>query len=161
MGFIDSYKHLEKLCGELLNDDRRVSAYIDEMLSTPRGSRLVAGWDEDLRTLKHYRWIRNQIVHEPGCSEENMCKPDDALWLDNFYSRIMSQTDPLALYVRATKPRPVQKAKQVYTSQSNNYSYSEPTINSRRNTYRPVGCLTFLIGVLLLAAMIVFVSQII
>ena len=27
MGFIDSYKHLEKLCGEVLNDDRRVSAY--------------------------------------------------------------------------------------------------------------------------------------
>ena len=32
MGFIDSYKHLGKMCGEVLNDDRRVSAYIDEML---------------------------------------------------------------------------------------------------------------------------------
>ena len=29
MGFIESYKRLEKLCGDLLNDDRRVSAYID------------------------------------------------------------------------------------------------------------------------------------
>ena len=45
MGFIDSYKHLEKLCGEVLNDDRRLSAYIDEMLCTPRGSYYVWGWD--------------------------------------------------------------------------------------------------------------------
>lgn len=33
MGFIESYKHLEKLCGEVLNDDRRISAYIDEMIA--------------------------------------------------------------------------------------------------------------------------------
>ena len=33
MGFIESYKHLEKLCGEVLNDDRRISAYIDEMIN--------------------------------------------------------------------------------------------------------------------------------
>ena len=45
MGFIESYKHLEKLCGEVLNDDRRISAYIDEMINTPRGSYLVRGWD--------------------------------------------------------------------------------------------------------------------
>ena len=38
MGFIESYKHLEKLCGEVLNDDRRISAYIDKMINTPRGS---------------------------------------------------------------------------------------------------------------------------
>ena len=64
MGFIDSYKHLEKLCGDMLNDDRRVSAYIDEMLDTPRGAYLVTGWNEDLKMLKHYRWVRNRIVHD-------------------------------------------------------------------------------------------------
>lgn len=35
MGFIESYKRLERLCGDLLNDDRRISAYIDEMISLP------------------------------------------------------------------------------------------------------------------------------
>ena len=39
MGFNDSYKHLEKLCGEVLNDDRRISAYIDEMLNLSNRSR--------------------------------------------------------------------------------------------------------------------------
>ena len=55
MGFIDSYKHLEKLCGEVLNDDRRLPAYIDEMESTPNGYRYVPSWNEDLKKLKHYR----------------------------------------------------------------------------------------------------------
>ena len=33
MSFTESYKQLEKLCGEIMNDDRRVSAYIDEMIN--------------------------------------------------------------------------------------------------------------------------------
>lgn len=101
MSFIDSYKHLEKLCGEILKDDRRLSAYIDEMLKTPSGSRYVNNWDEDLKTLKHYRWVRNQISHEPGCNESNMCDPEDEQWLEHFYSRIMNQTDPLSMYRKA------------------------------------------------------------
>lgn len=106
MGFIESYKHLEKLCGEVLNDDRRISAYIYEMINTPRGSYLVRGWDDDLKQLKHYRWVRNQIAHESDCTEQNMCELSDTVWLDAFYSRIMNQTDPLALYSKATKHRP-------------------------------------------------------
>ena len=73
MGFIDSYKHLEKLCGDMLQTQHGVSAYIAEMESTPNGSYRVQGWVEDLKCLKHYRWVRNQIVHDPNSSEENMC----------------------------------------------------------------------------------------
>ena len=69
MDLIESYKHLEKLCGELLNDERRISAYIDEMVNTSRGSYYVRGWDDDLKQLKHYRWVRNKIAHEPDCTE--------------------------------------------------------------------------------------------
>lgn len=109
MGFIESYKHLEKICGEVLNDDRRISAYIDEMMNTPRGSYFVRGWENDLKQLKHYRWIRNQIAYEPDCTEQSMCEPNDTVWLDDFYSRIMNQTDPLALYAKATAPKPTKK----------------------------------------------------
>ena len=103
MGFLDSYKRLERLCRDVMDDDRRVSAYIDEMLRLTDGSRRVSGWNSDLRKLKHYRWVRNQIVHEPDCSEENLCSPEDAQWLEDFYERIMTQTDPLALYRKATQ----------------------------------------------------------
>lgn len=91
MGFIDSYKHLEKLCGDMLQTQHGVSAYIAEMESTPNGSYWVQGWVEDLKCLKHYRWVRNQIVHDPNSSEENMCDLSDAQWIDNFYDRIMKQ----------------------------------------------------------------------
>ena len=77
MGFIDSYKHLEKLCGDMLQTQHGVSAYIAEMESTPNGSYRVQGWVEDLKCLKHYRWVRNQIVHDPNSSEENMCDLSD------------------------------------------------------------------------------------
>lgn len=95
MSFIESYKHLDKICGEMFETQYGVSAYIEEMLNNPHGSFLVRGWENDLKQLKHYRWIRNQIVHEPDCYEETMCEAGDDEWLDNFYERIINQTDPL------------------------------------------------------------------
>lgn len=143
MGFMSSYKHLEKLCGEVMNDERKVSAYIDEMVKTPQGAGRVAGWNEDLKRLKHYRWVRNQIVHEPDCTEENMCDPEDARWLEDFYDRIMEREDPLALYRKAT-----QRTAPVYPAAAPRvYSRSEPVRPSGQNgKRRPVGCAAFLLG---------------
>ena len=103
MGFMDAYKRLEKLCGDVMDDSRRVTAYIDEMTSTPRGEYYVQTWNEDLRKLKHYRWVRNQIAHEEGCTELNMCTAEDERWINDFYTRMMQQNDPLALYYRAKR----------------------------------------------------------
>ncbi len=109
MGFIDSYKHLEKLCGEILNDERRISAYIDEMINISDGKFYVHTWDDDLKKLKHYRWVRNKISHEPDCNETNMCDFEDEIWLDNFYQRIMNQTDPLTLYAKKHQNAPISR----------------------------------------------------
>ena len=98
MGFLTSYKQLEKLCGERLKDNRCISAYIDQMQKTTRGASLVPGWDADLKKLKHYRWIRNQLAHEPGCTEKNMCRPEDTRWLNTFRNRVLNYRDPLSLY---------------------------------------------------------------
>ena len=148
MGFIDSYKRLEKLCGEILNDDRRISAYIDEMVNNPRGAYCVSTWNEDLKKLKHYRWIRNKITHEPGYSEDNMCEPSDTWWLDDFYLRIMNQTDPLTLYHKAI-------SKNTYTTHT---SYNKAT-NYKSAPANEIGCATImvisLLFVILIAALIV------
>lgn len=72
MGFIESYKHLEKLCGDMLQTQHGISAYIDDMENTPKGSYLVQGWDEDFKRLKHYRWIRNQIARKKICANTAM-----------------------------------------------------------------------------------------
>lgn len=117
MGFIDSYKRLEKLCGDLLNVNNGITEYINEMEHTAQGAFLVPSWNTDFANLKNYRHIRNQIAHEPNCSEENMCSPEDEKWIEEFYSRIMNRTDPLALYRTekerhrriASTPKPVTK----------------------------------------------------
>ena len=134
MGFIESYKHLEKLCGEIMNNDKRISAYIDEMINTPRGSFLIRGWDNDLKRLKHYRWIRNQIAHEPYCTEQNMCGPDDAKWLDDFYSRIMNQTDPLTLYAKTTAPKPTKKIAQIPKAKPVTSTYYQQIANPKKSS---------------------------
>ena len=159
MGFIESYKHLEKLCGEVLNDDRRISAYIDEMINTSRGSYLVRGWDDDLKQLKHYRWVRNQIAHEPDCTEQNMCEPSDAEWLDGFYSRIMNQTDPLTLYAKATKPRPTEKSTQAHKVETPIYPYSQQAVTHKKLSRKTVGCLAFLVGIVFIVAAIILISK--
>ena len=35
MSFIESYKHLDKICGEMFETQYGVSAYIEEMINTP------------------------------------------------------------------------------------------------------------------------------
>lgn len=161
MGFIESYKHLEKICGEIMNDERRLSAYIDEMLKTPNGAFYVRGWNDDLKQLKHYRWVRNQISHEPGCTEQNMCEPSDTIWLDNFYVRIMNLTDPLALYYQATKPQVAQHPSkrqnqpQMYNTSSNN-TYNQTYKHNRKTSHKPVGCTTFIVCALLIAMAIIY-----
>lgn len=105
MKFIETYKQLEKLCGEVMNDDRRVSAYIEEMMRLTDGAYRVENWNEDLKKLKHYRWVRNKIVHEPDCTEANMCKAEDVVWLNQFHRRILNGTDPLALYRKSERLR--------------------------------------------------------
>lgn len=158
MGFIDSYKHLEKLCGEVLNDDRRVSAYIDEMLRTPSGSYYVRTWDEDLKNLKHYRWVRNKISHEPGYTEQNMCNPEDELWLDEFYSRIMNKTDPLSLYHQATRPRLATKTTFRPARLTLTYNYPSNYRKTARNSIDGA-ILTIIILLLLVVVGIVFLTE--
>lgn len=105
MEFINSYKRLEKLCNEIYDDNHGISDYIDDMADTLDGAYYVSNWDDDLKQLKHYRWVRNKIVHEPDCTEENMCESDDSDWLDDFHNRIMNQTDPLSFYRKAIEER--------------------------------------------------------
>ena len=150
MLFIYSYKRLEKMCSEIYANNHGLSSYIDEMINTPIGSRYVCDWEEDLKQLKHYRWVRNQIVHEPGCTEENMCKPDDAQWLDNFHSRIMSANDPLALYRKARNLQTTQKPKQ---TRSTEYTYPQ----YKKTASRPAGCLTLLIGAALVVVAVILI----
>lgn len=153
MSFIDSYKRLEKLCSEIYGNG--VNSYIEEMYNNPMGSRYVTGWDEDLKRLKHYKWVRNQISHEPDCTEDNMCEHSDAEWLDNFRSRIMSGSDPLTLYRKARYPHATQKSMQ---TQKVEYTYPRYT---QRSAPKTTGCLTYVISALLVLSVVALILAII
>lgn len=89
-----------------------------------------------------------------------MCELSDTVWLDAFYSRIMNQTDPLALYSKATKHRPAQKSAQAHKPESPTYTYSQPTANHKKSSPKVAGCMTFLVGILIIVVAIVLMSKI-
>ena len=145
MEFINSYKRLEKLCNEIYDSNHGISAYIDDMAKLTSASFYVFNWNDDLKQLKHYRWIRNQIAHEPNCTEENMCEYRDAQWIDDFYDRIMNQSDPLAMYRKATKPRPTAKTKQHCQSPQLQHTYLVQSVSSKKKVRKATGWIVLLI----------------
>ena len=159
MGFIESYKHLDKICGEMFETQYGVSAYIEEMLNNPHGSFLVRGWENDLKQLKHYRWIRNQIVHEPDCYEETMCEDGDDEWLDDFYERIINQTDPLTLYAKATAPKPTKKPMQTPKIDHETYAYSQQVTNPKKSSKTAISLIAVLVVIALVVAVIFIISK--
>ncbi len=145
MEFINSYKRLEKLCNEIYDSNHGISAYIDDMAKLTSASFYVFNWNDDLKQLKHYRWIRNQIAHEPNCTEENMCEYGDAQRIDDFYDRIMNQSDPLAMYRKATKPQPAAKPKQQCQSPQLQYTYLVQPASSKKKVRKATGWIVLLI----------------
>ena len=108
MGFLEAYKYLDNLCKDM--NGIGVTGYIRDMEQESNGDFYVGGWKKDYLQLKHYRYIRNQIVHENYANESNMCSDKDTAWLDEFYQRIMRQTDPLALCYKETRFRSSSKS---------------------------------------------------
>lgn len=159
MGFINSYKQLEKRCNQIYGGNHGISAYIDEMTNTPRGSFFVKGWDNDLKQLKHYRWIRNKIAHEPDCTEQNMCESGDTEWLDDFYSRIMNQIDPLTLYDKATEPKLTKKPTQTPRIGHETYAYSQRVTNPKKSSKKEIGLIAVLVVIALVVAAIFVISK--
>ncbi len=101
MTFFQAYKRLDNLCKDLLESDKGVTAYIEEMKQCTTYENRVNGWKEDYNSLVHYRHMRNKIAHEVDFCEEDYCTLKDIEWLEGFYQRILKCTDPLALYEKA------------------------------------------------------------
>lgn len=75
--FFEAYKRLDRLCSDAFSCRNGVTAYIDEMdRCSPRGRRLVPGWEQDLSTLKALRHLRNRMAHE--LDTDGVCTEADA-----------------------------------------------------------------------------------
>ena len=141
MGFMESYKHLDNLCKDM--NGIGVTGYIKDMEQMQNGSFYVAGWKKDYLQLKHYRYIRNQIAHENYADESNMCSAGDTVWLDEFYRRIMEQTDPLALCYKETGFRSSSKFTKTKDSPATQYVLSSE--QPRQTKKNPKICLMLLL----------------
>ena len=57
--FMESYKHLDKICREIFNSDKGITTYIDTMQEINDGNRKLPFWDDVLRKLKNYTRCRH------------------------------------------------------------------------------------------------------
>lgn len=95
--FQEEYKRLDKLCKDCFSSVDGVSEYIRQMESAQYSlQRFSASWESDYRMLKRVRWIRNQLSHEVGTLQSNICTQKDLDFVTTFYSKIMSCAAPLA-----------------------------------------------------------------
>ena len=92
--FFEAYKRLERLCSDIYGSRNGVSRYIEDMEHASYQGRLaVPMWDQSYKTLKHLRWIRNQIAHDSG--QFQICGAYDIQDVTDFYDAILSGQDPL------------------------------------------------------------------
>ena len=129
--FLDLYKSVDRFIRDAYSSTEGVSTYIRVMEENDRkGQRYVKTWSADLATLKHVRWIRNQLAHEVSY-DSDICKQSDYADLEDFYQRLFSASDPLALMDKNEKAeiqrrRMEQKQKQARSTEQQP-EYTEQT----------------------------------
>lgn len=121
----DEYKHLDAVCRDIFSCQNGVSEYIRQMEQIPPQIRSgIPSWENDYRALKRLRWLRNSIAHDTSSTD---CNIGDIKYLEDFYNRILTQQDPLAILEktrRNVQQFPVRKhsaAQQNAPSQNSHY----------------------------------------
>lgn len=95
--FMDLYKSVDRFIRDAYRTSEGVSEYLRQMEAVDyKGDRLVPRWKEDYDTLKHVRWVRNQLAHDVSY-DSDICEAADLVRLQAFYERLYSANDPLAL----------------------------------------------------------------
>lgn len=108
--FQEEYKRLDALCKDMFLSREGVSEYIRQMESVPYAERrYYADWENDYKTLKRLRWIRNRLAHEVGTLEGDFCTQEEIESIRDFHRRILNVCDPLSV-VRERKREEEQKS---------------------------------------------------
>lgn len=144
MGFMTSYKRLDNLCKDM--NGIGVSGYIADMEDLKNDMFSVPEWKDDYYKLKHYRYIRNRISHDNDADEESLCSIEDTRWIENFYQKIISQSDPLALNRKkliGNTNKPLNNQAEIH--------YHVPKSNSKDNDSKGLIPSLILLGIILLA----------
>ncbi|MBP5362254.1 MAG: hypothetical protein J6Y71_04425 [Ruminococcus sp.] len=159
MDFLELYKRTDRFIKDAYSSSDGVSEYLRIMDSCfNNGNLKVRGWKTDYESLKHARWIRNQLSHEVGF-DSDICSSDDYEWLDEFYRRLFSADDPLAVLRKLSDQASATQRKQDVDNGILHYS---GTINTPQQSLKqkPVkkqssGCLTTFVMILVFSLSII------
>ncbi len=98
--FLETYKRVDKFIAESFSIERNgMSEYISMMEACSGQMFQNPDRKDDYYTLKHLRWVRNQLVHEIGAAEKGVCKDSDLQDLRAFYGDLIAGDDPLAQFL--------------------------------------------------------------
>ncbi|MCR5601873.1 MAG: hypothetical protein K6G33_14200 [Ruminococcus sp.] len=160
--FMDLYKRTDRFIKDAYSSSDGVSEYIRLMeASFNRGNANIQGWKSDYDNLKHIRWIRNQLAHEVSY-DSDICSESDYEWLEDFYKRLFSSTDPLGelrtfeniVSYNSNRSKPLAANR---PQQSPRVVYPPPQpMQQRPNVNQSAGCLgTFMMMLILSVSIII------
>ena len=133
--FMDLYKSVDRFIRDSYSSTEGVSEYIRRMeLKKVTGEQYVQSWKDDYYKLKHLRWIRNQLAHEVGYDAE-ICAYEDFRWLREFYARLNSSSDPLAVVSAAEKAILQRRRELQQWSQTQRSSQTQAQTKTKKLTY--------------------------
>ena len=134
IAFLELYKRVDCFIRDAYSSQEGVSEYLRQMEARPySGKRLYASWDSYYKTLKHLRWVRNQLSHEVSFDSE-LCSESDYNWLAEFYQALNHADDPLAIVIQEEKKEQQSRAEMQHSRQSkprNEQKFSSPQWNSQ------------------------------
>ena len=129
--FFDEFKALDNLCrdiyGESIDNKLGVTLYLEDMdRKAYQGAFKVSGWTSDYNYLKSVRNTRNELAHSRNSMTVDICSQEDIDFVRSFRTRILNQTDPIAmLRKQSTQSRPSSTSQHQQQPQTT-YTYTTP-----------------------------------
>ena len=124
LDYLDSYKRLDQLCRDMFRSKDGVTEYINQMDRVISRINSKQDWRDFYSRLKYQRRLRNNLVHNTGCSE---CTEEDIDEIEYFFDLILKQEDPLA-YIR--RQQALTKKASIETNRYGSYHPIEQTEKS-------------------------------
>ena len=120
MSFLESYKRLDNLCKDMFRSEKGVTTYIELMEQNRNKGKSIPMWDSEYRKLKHYRYVRNRLVHDNDVYESDMVDETDIQWIDNFRHRMLTLEDSLSVLFAPSRSSHRAPSKQPHREQPSN-----------------------------------------
>ena len=151
--FFDEYKSLDNICRDIYRNSANqrlgVTLYLEDMdRNAYQGTAKILGWTSDYHHLKRVKNIRNELAHSPNSFPEDICTQEDIDFIRSFKTRILNQTDPIAMLrkqAKQTRPTPPAQPK----------TQPKPTYTRNVSGKTPAGCFGIVASFLITVACIV------